>query len=164
MAAGCWLPDAKRDGRNSLFLTRRPSNTNNPPSPAEDYLCAMGNFRFPKEERLTSKKAIEDLFQEGTSFSVFPLKVIFSPRARSNQAKNQVLITVPSRTFKKATDRNILKRRIREGYRLNKALLTTPSTFSLAYIYIAKEILPSKEIHQAIESSLRRLNRYESKT
>jgi ribonuclease P protein component len=164
MAAGYWLPDARRAVRNLPFLTRRPSSTNNPASPAEGYLCAMGNFRFPKEERLTKKKVIEDLFKQGTSFSAFPLKVIFSLRQDSPSAKNQVLVTVPSRTFKKATDRNTLKRRIREGYRLNKALLTPPFTFSLAYIYIAKEILPSPAIHQAIQSSLRRLSLYESKT
>ena len=164
MAAGYWLPDAKKAGRNLPFLTRRPSSTNNLPSPAEDYLCAMGNFRFPKEERLTKKKVIEGLFKQGASFSIFPLKIIFSLQPDTTPpSKNQVLVTVPTRTFKKATDRNTLKRRIREGYRLNKSLLTTPSTFSLAYIYIAKEILPSPAIHQAIQSSLRRLNRYESK-
>lgn len=123
----------------------------------------MGNFQFPKEERLHRKKAIEDLFQKGTSFSSFPLKVIFVPRPASAGPKSEVLITVPSRTFRKATERNTLKRRIREGYRLNKTLLTKPTTFSLAYIYIAKEILPSATIHQAIQSSLRRLNRHETK-
>ena len=123
----------------------------------------MENFRFPKEERLTKKKVIEDLFKQGASFSIFPLKVIFSLQPDTPPSKNQVLVTVPTRAFKKATDRNTLKRRIREGYRLNKALLTIPSTFSLAYIYIAKEILPSPAIHQAIQSSLRRLNQYESK-
>lgn len=123
----------------------------------------MGNFRFPKEERLTKKKVIEDLFQKGASFSSFPLKVIFTTHPGKSTTKNQVLVTVPARTFKKATDRNTLKRRIREGYRLNKGLLTLPLTFSLAYIYIAKEILPSPTIHLAIQSSLRRLNQYESK-
>lgn len=123
----------------------------------------MGNFRFPKEERLTRKKVIEDLFQHGSSFSSFPLKVIFAPLDDHSSKKNQVLISVPVRTFKKATDRNTLKRRIREGYRLNKGVVTTSTPYSLAYIYIAKEILPSATIHQAIQSSLRRLNRYENK-
>lgn len=123
----------------------------------------MGDFRFPKEERLTRKKVIEDLFQTGSSFSAFPLKVIFAPQGDATSKKSQVLISVPVRSFRKAIDRNTLKRRIREGYRLNKALMTTSTPFSLAYIYIAKEILPSSTIHQAIQSSLRRLNQYESK-
>jgi len=124
----------------------------------------MGNFRLPKEERLTRKKLIEDLFQHGRSFSSFPLKVIFAPQGNVTGQKSQVLVSVPIRIFKKATDRNTLKRRIREGYRLNKALMATSTPFALAYIYIAKEILPSSTIHEAIQSSLRRLNRYENKT
>jgi ribonuclease P protein component len=123
----------------------------------------MRNFRFQKEERLTRKKTIEDLFQRGTSFSAFPLKVIFTLNQEAKASRNRVLISVPTRIFKKATQRNTLKRRIREGYRLNKGLLVIPTTFSLAYIYIAKEILPSTTIHQAVQSSLRRLNRYENK-
>ncbi|MBL7851757.1 MAG: ribonuclease P protein component [Cyclobacteriaceae bacterium] len=122
----------------------------------------MGTFRFPKAERLSRKKNIEELFQKGRSFSTFPLKVIYQPQ-ESPGRPHQVLITVPARTFRKASDRNTLKRRIREGYRLNKALLTVSTPFSLAYIYTAREILPSTTIHQAIQSSLQRLNRYEKK-
>jgi ribonuclease P protein component len=120
----------------------------------------MGNHRFSKEERLTRKKVIEFLFNKGKSFTSFPLKLIFLPSA---QAPTQVLITVPARNFPKATDRNTLKRRIREGYRLNKDLLTPSTPFSLAYIYTAREILPSSKIHQAIQSLLVRLNRHEKK-
>ena len=124
----------------------------------------MGTFRFQKEERLTKKKAIEELFAHGSSFSSFPLKVIFTAPAGGPQSGNQVLVSVPAKNFRKATDRNTLKRRIREGFRLNKALLTSSTAFSLAYIYIAKEILPSSAIHQAIQASLRRLNQYENKS
>lgn len=163
MAAGYWLREGKKAARNSPFRTKRPSSTNKHPHAAESYLCAMGNLRFPKEERLTKKKAIEALFAQGSSFSSFPLKVIFTSASDQGQPRNQVLVSVPAKAFRKATDRNTLKRRIREGYRLNKALLTTSIPFSLAYIYIAKEILPSSTIHQAIQSSLKRLNRYENK-
>jgi ribonuclease P protein component len=122
----------------------------------------MGASRFPKAERLVRKKTIEGLFQKGGSFSVFPLKILYQHQGEPG-TRHQVLVTVPARTFRKATDRNTLKRRIREGYRLNKGLLTTSTRFSLAYIYTAREILPSSTIHQAIQSSLQRLNRYEKK-
>lgn len=122
----------------------------------------MGAFSFPKAERLVRKKTIEDLFQKGSSFSVFPLKILYQHQEKPG-TRHQVLITVPARTFRKATDRNTLKRRIREGYRLNKGLLTVSTRFSLAYIYTAREVLPSSTIHQAIQSSLQRLNRYEKK-
>src|SRR5262245_18499629 len=101
----------------------------------------MGNFRFRKEERLNKKKTIDALFAGGSSRRIFPLKLIYLLHPDSDQALHQVLITVPSKNFKRAVDRNTLKRRIREGYRLNKALLSSPPTFCLAYIYIAKEVL-----------------------
>ena len=123
----------------------------------------MGNFRFRKEERLSRKRIIEALFEKGSSYLVFPLKVIFLLHPDLTQSQHQILITAPVKNFKKATDRNTLKRRIREGYRLNKALFKTSPTFCLAYIYIAKEILPSSTIHKAIRSSLERLNSYEKK-
>lgn len=120
----------------------------------------MGTFRFTKAERLTRKKLIDSLFHEGRSFSAYPLKVVFHP---GTAPQNRVLISVPVHAFPKAVDRNKLKRRIREGYRLNKAMLDAPPRYSLAYIYTAKEILPSTAIHQAIQASLRRLNQHETK-
>lgn len=122
----------------------------------------MGGFRFQKTERLIGKKAIEELFAKGRSFSAFPLKVLFTPQP-TTAPQHQILVTVPARTFRKATDRNTLKRRIREGYRLNKGMLGASPRFSLAYIYIAREVLPSSTIHQAVQASLQRLNRYEKK-
>lgn len=123
----------------------------------------MGKFYFGKEERLNKKKIIEALFEKGSSFSVFPLKVFFNSQPGGGLPHHQVLITVPIKNFKRAVDRNAIKRRIREGFRLNKTLFQTTSAFSIAYIYIAKEVLPSPTIHQAIQSSFERLSSYEKK-
>lgn len=117
----------------------------------------MGNYSFQKEERLSRKKIIEGLFKRGPSRLFFPLKVIATPHPDTAQTVHQVLISVPVRNFKKAVNRNTLKRRIREGYRLNKALLPASPALCLAYIYMAKDILPSATIHQAIISSLESL-------
>lgn len=106
---------------------------------------------------------MEELFERGSSFSVFPLKVIFLPHPDTTKTLHQVMVSAPSKIFKKATDRNSIKRRIREGYRLNKALLFPAPTFCVAYIYIAKEILPSAAIHKSIRTSMERLNNYEKK-
>ncbi len=95
---------------------------------------------------------------------VFPLRLIYMPHPGPAPKTHQVLITVPSKNFRKATDRNTLKRRIREGYRLNKALLPPPPALCVAYIYIAKEILPSSAIHLAVRSSLEKLRTPNEKT
>src|SRR3954470_16194313 len=124
----------------------------------------MGAFRFGKEERLNKKKIIEELFAKGSSRQAFPLKIIFIRHPDVGQSLHQVLITVPLKNFKKAVDRNTLKRRIREGYRLNRTLLPAAPTLCIAYIYIAKEIVASATIHKSICASMKELSaHYEKK-
>jgi ribonuclease P protein component len=115
----------------------------------------MATFSFSKAERLSSKKSIQELFDKGSSFYLHPFKVYFLKSERSEL--NQLLISVPKTNFKRAVDRNALKRRIREGYRLNKSFLSPDKKFLIAYIYSAKEILPSAVIHQKIVSSLKKI-------
>ena len=120
----------------------------------------MGLETFGKSERLCSKKSIKELFNRGSSFYIFPFKVIFLPNPDQNINKPQLLITVPKRTFKKAVDRNKIKRRIREAYRLNKKhlIVTTDSSLMIAYIYTAKESLEYQLIHEKLKESLLRLS------
>lgn len=84
----------------------------------------MKNF-FKKEERLCNKRLINALYQSGSSFILYPYKVIFYPTDELG-VPVQVLISVPKRRFKRAVDRNLLKRRIREAYRLQKNNLLYP--------------------------------------
>lgn len=112
-------------------------------------------FSFKKEERLSKKKLIQELFDRGSSFYLHPFKVFFLNSDSSEV--NQVLISVPKTNFKKAVNRNTIKRRIREGYRLNKSILTSGKKFLIAYIYSAKEIMPSASIHQKIVLSLKKI-------
>src|SRR5258705_12147882 len=114
----------------------------------------MEKFTLKKSERLSHKKLIQELFDKGSSFYLYPFKVFFLPNERSI---NQVMVSVPKSIFKRAVDRNTLKRRIREGYRLNKTKLLPDKFFSIAYIYTAKEILPSAFIHQKIVLSFDKL-------
>ncbi len=73
------------------------------------------------------------------------------------------MVTVPKRNFKKAVDRNLLKRRVREAYRLNKPLyLNTEGSsefLAIAYIYIAKEIHDFDLIQNKLIETLRRLDK-----
>ncbi|MBS1557061.1 MAG: ribonuclease P protein component [Bacteroidetes bacterium] len=111
-------------------------------------------FTFKKEERLSSKKQIEELFAKGSYFYLFPFKVVYLP---ANTTATQVLISVSARTFKKAVDRNLIKRRIRESYRLQKHELGHEKNWLIAYIYTPKKILESKIIHQKMLLALEKL-------
>lgn len=118
----------------------------------------MRQFTFPKKERLSKEKDIQELFKKGSSFYLFPFKILFLPQI-TEEAPNQVLISVSKKNFKSAPDRNLIKRRIRESYRLNKHILPPGSSVKLGFIYTHKEILPGPEISQKMVHALRRLSR-----
>ena len=117
----------------------------------------MGEFTFRKEEKITKEKSIQELFTKGSSFYLFPFKVYFMPNPDPESASHQVLISVSKRNFKRAVDRNLIKRRMREAYRLNKYLLPADRKLHIAYIYSVKEILPSTQIHERLVKTFKRL-------
>ena len=80
-------------------------------------------FGLGKRERLKSRKQIDNLFAEGKSFAVFPIRVTYSFMPTDGDALVQIGVTVSKRNFKKAVDRNRIKRLFREAYRLQKAEL-----------------------------------------
>lgn len=91
-------------------------------------------FSYSKNEKLKSKKAIEQLFLKGKSVSAHPLRLIYL----KNEEKTKVGVSVSKRNFKKAVDRIRIKRLLREAYRLNKNMLidgnNTPHSFMILYI------------------------------
>ncbi|MTI24569.1 ribonuclease P protein component [Fulvivirga kasyanovii] len=115
----------------------------------------MASMTFKKSERLAHKKSIQELFTRGSSFYLYPFKVIF--RADESIPAHQILISVPKRSFKKAVLRNKLKRRIREAYRLNKHLLDTSVKYQIAYIYTSKDLLEFNDIERKLIAVLERL-------
>lgn len=80
---------------------------------------------FRKEERLCNKRLINVLYESGSSFILYPYRIVFCPCAELD-VPVQVLISVPKRRYKKAVDRNLLKRRMREAYRLQKGVHLYP--------------------------------------
>jgi ribonuclease P protein component len=122
----------------------------------------MGLHNFGKAERLHSKKNIQELFSKGSSFYVHPFKVLTLPNSDQNSSNHQVLISVSKRNFKRAVDRNTIKRRIREGYRLQKEQVENPVKLLIGFLYVAKEILPSDVIHRSILASFKKIRDHKS--
>ncbi len=118
----------------------------------------MVKLSFGLPERLKGKKRIEGLFSEGSSFSLFPFKVLYQVNSH-NEPNHQVLFAAPKRYFKKAVDRNKIKRRTREAYRLQKAELSETPLLLIGFIYTAGEILPYRKIHQAIGQAIQKINK-----
>jgi ribonuclease P protein component len=119
----------------------------------------MGKFTFKKEERLNREKWIQELFEKGSSFILYPFRIVYLPHPDPLYPAHQVLISVSTRNFKKSVDRNTIKRRIREAYRLNKLKILSPGKWLIAYIYIAKEMFPSEMIHQKLALTFERIQR-----
>ncbi len=78
------------------------------------------SYTFNKQEKLKSRKLIEQLFAKGKTFLVFPVKVVFLEVEEAMDFNVKTGVSASSRNFKKAVDRNRIKRLLRESYRLNK--------------------------------------------
>lgn len=76
-------------------------------------------FSYNRKEKLKSKKQLDELFTTGKSFSIFPLKVLYQ-FVDEQEIAVKTGVGVSSRFFKKAVDRNRIKRLLREAYRTEK--------------------------------------------
>lgn len=103
------------------------------------------NCGYPKEEKLKSRNAIDELFRSGKSVSIYPLRLVYR-KSSDEREKLQFGVSVSKRNFKKAVDRNYIKRVLREAYRLNKPGLDGASAFDFMLIYQTKERIPFDEL------------------
>lgn len=123
------------------------------------------NHTLSKNERLHSKKSIKELFDKGSSFFLYPFKVLYLDRPKDSIETNQVLFSVSKKKIKKAVDRNQVKRRIKEGYRLNKHLLSNAEVKkNIALIYVSSDIPSFKKIEPIIQKILVRLDQLSNET
>ena len=105
-------------------------------------------FTLSKQERLKSRKLIEQLFREGKSISIFPYRVLYLPVNVADTRLTATLqsgVAVSSKNLKKAVHRNKIKRLTREAYRLQKAglqqkLTETGKQLILFFIYTGREL------------------------
>lgn len=99
------------------------------------------DYKFSREEKLKSRKLIEKMFTEGKTVSKYPLKLIYVQTELKEDIMIQAGVSVSKRNFKRAVDRNKIKRLLREAYRLNKNLIfnTIQFPYALMFLYIGKE-------------------------
>jgi len=120
----------------------------------------MGTFSLQQKERLSKEIWIQTLFERGSSFYFYPFKVLYLPHPDPGSATSQVLFSVPKRQFKRAVDRNKIRRRLREAYRLNKSGIPDTSKWLIAYIYTAKTILPSETFQQKVIGTIQKIGSF----
>ena len=127
---------------------------------SENSIVVKKKFTFKKEERLTSKKVIDKLFSEGDSFLSFPLKIIFFETSLNSKYPVQAAFSVGKRNFKLAVHRNLIKRKMRETYRLNKSQLydiLIDKQVAVFFIFIGKEIPKYEQVNTAMEKGIKKL-------
>lgn len=120
---------------------------------------------FPRAERLRSRKQISVLFGKGESGVAYPLRyvVLREPEEGSDAGAGgemSVLVSVSKRNHKRANVRNLLKRRMREAYRLNREPLrdaVSGQRLNLGLLYISNEVADYTMIENAVQKIIRNL-------
>lgn len=128
-------------------------------------MSAAERFTLSKEERICSKKLINELFTgNGRSMTAFPLRVVFMKRTIvDDQPRAAMLVSVPKRYFKHAVDRNRVKRQVREAFRRNKSIITQNITddheaVAMAFVWLTDEKFPSSEVENRMVRLLTRIS------
>lgn len=120
-------------------------------------MANVGSCTLPKEERLCSRKALEELFGGGhQSVSAFPIRAVFMP---NEVGTVRVMVSVSKRYFKRAVKRNRIKRQLREAYRLQKELLKPlGGGLDIAFLWTSDEVLPTEKVFQKMQNILQRIH------
>ena len=120
------------------------------------------DYKLHKEEKLCSRTAINNLFDEGKSLMAFPLRAAYRLRP-SGQQPVRFLISIPKKRIHKAVERVLLRRRTRESYRLNRNQLLVPALqqadcgVDIAFVYLDKTPAPYQVIDEKMISLLERI-------
>ncbi len=117
-------------------------------------------FTLGKSERLKSRKAIDELFKNGKRFTVSPFRIFY---CITKEGGLQFGAGASTRNFKRAVDRNKIKRLVREAYRLQKNSLQSllqenGKGLNIFFIYTEKEIKEYQHIYIQVEKVIKKLS------
>ena len=123
-------------------------------------MLTIQRYFLKKTDRLKSRKAIDIMFTKGKSFSNFPFRVLWIDVENEHGLKAG--FSASTKNFKKATDRNKIKRLMREGYRLQKndlniQLSLAEKAINIFFIYTGKEIPTYDFIFEKMGNVLKRI-------
>ncbi len=126
-----------------------------------DSSVSLQRLTFRKNERLCSRKIIQDLALKGKNIHLNPIRLLWIPSILNVNIPAQAAFTVPKRNFKKAVDRNKIKRCMREAYRKNKSSLyslvsNNKNQFALLFVFTGKESITYSETEEKIKIILQR--------
>ena len=119
-------------------------------------------------ERLRGERVISNLFDSGRSFFESPFKVFWLKIAENSSFLSRFAVAVPKKRFKSAVKRNLIKRRTREAFRINKKILNEAinddKQVHMIVIYASDIIQPYSEIEAAMKKILQRIAQKLKKT
>lgn len=129
-------------------------------------MSAAVSFTLSKQERICSKKLIEELFTGTVSRSItaFPLRAVFLKRQQTGgEPQAAMLVSVPKRYFKRAVKRNRVKRQVRESFRRNRHLLDDKlqaghHAVAIAFVWLTDSLYSTAEVEHRVTQLLTRIN------
>lgn len=118
---------------------------------------SVGPHTLSKDERLCSRKVLEELFGGGhPSVTAYPIRAVFM---RSEMPGVRILVSVSKRYFKRAVKRNRIKRQLREAYRLQKETLQPlDGGLDIAFLWTSDEVLPTEKVFLKMHNILQRIH------
>lgn len=121
-------------------------------------------YGISKDEIIRSKRVVADLFKNGNGVMAYPLRCVFLTEA-TTETTIQWMVSVGKRYHKRAVKRNLIRRRIKEAFRLNRAEFydqiasERPIGLMICYLYIGKQEHSYIEIENALKLATKNVSK-----